>query len=143
MFDLIPFEHRNNDLFNLFDKWGNDFFSGFDKDLIAPCRADIIDNGGHYTMKSDMPGFNKEDIHIDINGDQLTISAEHNEEKSDEDKKQNYVRRERRYGSLSRSFDISGIEADKITASYENGVLTLELPKKAESQPAARQVEIH
>ena len=62
---------------------------------------------------------------------------------SDEDKKQNYVRRERRYGSLSRSFDISGIEADKITASYENGVLTLELPKKAESQPAARQVEIH
>ena len=59
----------------------------------------------------------------------LTISAEHKEEKEEKDEQGNYLRRERRYGSFSRSFDVSGIDEKGITAAYENGILKLTLPK--------------
>ena len=140
MFDLIPFEHRNSSIFDTFDRMMNDsFFGGLGNDY-APCRTDIIDQGDSYLMKADMPGFNKEDINIDIQGDQLTVSAEHKEENK-EDKK-GFVRRERRYGALSRSFDIEGIDADKISAAYKNGVLELKLPKIEKEQPKGHKVEV-
>ena len=65
-------------------------------------------------MKADLPGFAKEDIHIDLNDNTLTIHAEHNEE--NETKQDNYVRRERRYGSFSRSFDVTNINTSDIDA---------------------------
>lgn len=140
MFDLIPFERRSNNLFDTFDRMmDNSFFSGTDKDF-APCRTDIIDKGDKYLLKADMPGFNKDEIDIDIDGDQLTISAEHKEESKDE--KKNYVRCERRYGALSRSFDIEGIDAGKISAQYSNGVLELSLPKVVETKPESKKIEI-
>lgn len=140
MFDLIPFEHRNSSIFDAFDRMMNDsFFGGFGNDY-APCRTDIIDQGDKYVMKADMPGFNKEDINIDIQGNQLTISAEHKDEKKEDTK--GFIRRERRYGALSRSFDIEGIDAGKIAASYKNGVLELDLPKVPEAKPQGKKVEI-
>ena len=84
----------------------------------------------------------KEDIKLDLNGDYLTISAEHNEEKEEKDEKRNYVRKERRYGSYSRSFNVANIDTDHIAASYENGVLTLDLPKRTETAPVSHQIEI-
>ena len=89
---------------------------------------------------ADMPGFRKEEIHIDIDGDRLTISAEHSQETKQEN--ETYLRRERRFGSLSRSFDISAVSAQNITASYENGVLQLDLPKKSAQKPVAQRIEI-
>ncbi|NLJ30576.1 MAG: Hsp20/alpha crystallin family protein [Clostridiales bacterium] len=139
MFDLIPFEQRSKGLFDPFEKMAQGFFGDWDKDIF-PCRTDILDKGDKFVLKADMPGFNKEDIHIDINGDVLTLNAEHKEEVN-EDKK-DFVRRERRYGSVSRSFDISDVEADKITASYEKGVLELEMPKKQSTVPPTRQIEV-
>ncbi|MCI1955877.1 MAG: Hsp20/alpha crystallin family protein [Oscillospiraceae bacterium] len=140
MFDLIPFEHRNGGLFDSFDRWMDDsFFSGLDKDF-APCRTDIIDQGDKYLLRADMPGFKKEDININIQGDQLTVSAEHKEETKNDGK--NYIRRERRYGALSRSFDIEGIDSGKISASYNNGVLELQLPKVVDTKPEAKKIEI-
>ena len=140
MFDLIPFEHRNGGLFDSFDRWMDDsFFSGLDKDF-APCRTDIIDQGDKYLLRADMPGFKKEDININIQGDQLTVSAEHKEETKNDGK--NYIRMERRYGALSRSFDIEGIDSGKISASYNNGVLELQLPKVVDTKPEAKKIEI-
>lgn len=140
MFDLIPFEHRTGNMFDYFDRMMDDsFFGGMEKEL-APCRTDILDKGDKYVLKADMPGFNKEDIKIDIAGDQLTITAERKEETKDDRK--DYIRRERRYGALTRSFDIEGIDTGSISASYDNGVLQLELPKMVETKPAARTVEI-
>lgn len=140
MFDLIPFERRNNGLFDYFDRMMNDsFFNEFEKG-IAPCRTDILDQGDKFLLKADMPGFKKEDIKIGIEGNRLTISAEHKEETSNDEN--NYIRRERRYGAVSRSFDIEGIDATKITAAYDGGVLTMALPKLAETQPVAKQIEI-
>lgn len=140
MFDLIPFEHRNHGLFNPFADFDR-FFDDLAKE--SPCKTDILDKGDHYLVQAEMPGFNKEDIHIDVDGDCLTITAEHKEDKEEkEDKKGSFIRRERRYGSLSRSFDISGIDADKIGASYQNGVLELTLPKRGEVTPPARRIDI-
>lgn len=139
MFDLIPFEERSRSLFDSFNKMTQGFFGDWDKDLF-PCRTDILDKGDKFVLKADMPGFDKEDIRIDINGDVLTLTAEHNEETKDD--KDNFVRRERRYGALSRSFDVANVETDKITAHYEKGVLELELPKKQNVLPPAKQIEI-
>lgn len=140
MFDLIPSEHRTNDIFDYFDHMMSDsFFGGWDREL-APFRTDILDKGDRFVLKADMPGFRKEDINIGIEGDRLTLTAKHKEDVNEE--KKNYIRRERRYGALSRSFDLQGIDAAKINASYNDGVLELELPKLAETKPEAREIEI-
>lgn len=142
MFDLIPFERRNDNLFDAFDRMVNDsFFGGMDRQF-APCRTDIIDQGDKYLLKADLPGFQKEDIKISVQGDELNISAERKESKDDKDKQGNYIRRERRYDSYSRSFALDGIDAGKISASYNDGVLNLQLPKIPEVKPETTTIEI-
>ena len=68
------------------------------------------------------------------------ISAERGNE--NEEKKEGYIRRERSYGSYKRSFDISAIDSDAITGDYNNGVLTLHLPKKVIATPEAKRIEL-
>ena len=72
----------------------------------------------------------------------LTIKAEHKENQDQKDDKGNYIRRERRYGSFSRTFDVSGIDENAITAVYNNGILELTLPKLAPVVPQSRQIAI-
>ena len=72
----------------------------------------------------------------------LTIRAEHKESEEEQAKKGEYVRRERRYGSFARTFDVSGIDESGITAAYHNGILELTLPKQAPVVPQARQITI-
>ncbi len=140
MFDLMtPFDRRSSDLFRYFDDFGREFTRAAGTEA-APCRTDILDFGDRFELRADMPGFRKEEIHIDIDGDRLTISAEHKEE--DRQENETYLRRERRWGSLSRSFDISAVSAQGITAAYENGVLVLDLPKKSAQKPVAQRIEI-
>ena len=76
-----------------------------------------------------------------MDGDRMTISAQHKEETQTDDN--TYIRRERRYGSMSRSFDVSGIDTSGIQAKYENGVLELTLPKKEATVTPNRRIEIH
>ena len=142
MFDLIPFERRTGSLFDAFDRMMDDsFFGGMEKQ-VAPCRTDIIDQGDKYLLKADLPGFRKEDIKIGVQGDTLNISAERDESSDDKDQKGNYIRRERRYDSYSRSFSLDGIDAAKIRANYNDGVLNLELPKIVEVKPETKMIEI-
>ena len=103
-------------------------------------KTDIKEEDGKFILEADMPGFNKEDIKIDIENDCLTISAERKANNKEE--KNNYIQRERFYGSFSRSFDVSGINVDGIEAAYNDGVLTVTLPKKAAEIPASRRLEI-
>ncbi|HCW79567.1 MAG TPA: hypothetical protein DG942_00505 [Ruminococcaceae bacterium] len=142
MFDLIPFERRTGSLFDTIDHMMDENFFGDMSKQFAPCRTDIIDEGDKYLLKADLPGFNKDDIKIGIKGDELDITAERKEENSDKDNKGNYIRRERRYDSFYRSFSLDGIDAGKISASYTNGVLNLELPKIQETKPEVQTVEI-
>lgn len=143
MFGITPYERRNNamtyDPFKAFDNFEREFFK---TGAMAEFRTDIKDNGKEYELLADLPGFRKEDINIELDDNCLTIQAERRFENEEKDKKGNYVRRERSYGSFSRSFDVSGIEVSAIKASYEDGVLKLVLPKKQEITPAARRLEI-
>ncbi len=84
----------------------------------------------------------KKDIKLDLKDGILTISAEHNENSDQKDEKGNYIRRERRYGSFSRSFDVTGIDENGITAAYKNGVLELSLPKAVPVVPEAKRISI-
>ena len=106
----------------------------------AAFRTDIQDLGDHFLLEADLPGFQKEEISLDLKGDVLTVTAHHQEEK--EAHTGRYLCRERRYGDFARSFDVSSVQQKAITASYENGVLKLVLPKKSAVQPESSKIAI-
>ena len=139
MYSMIPFGRYGNSLDSLFDDFERSFFSNGRSQLPA-FRTDIQDKGDHYLLEADLPGMKKEDIAIDIDGDNLTIKAERRNEHEEKDK--SYVRCERSYGSYARSFDISGIKAEGIKASYNDGVLSLTLPKKDVEVSGSRRLAI-
>ena len=136
MFEMRPYSRKNNSVYNPFremEEFERSFFGapfGFFDGGIDAFKTDVKDEGDRYELEADLPGFDKKDIHLDINGDILTVRAERHSEHEEKDKKKKYVRCERSYGSYSRDYDISGVNVDGITAKYENGVLKLHLPKK-------------
>ena len=145
MFELIPFERRGNrvsayDPFRMHDEMERSFFCGNNHPAMSTFRTDVTDTGDAFVLDAELPGFKKEDIKIDVENDCLTISAER---KLDEEEKQkNFIKRERFYGSFSRSFDVSGVNVDGIEAAYNDGVLKLTMPKKVETVPPTRRLEI-
>ena len=143
MFELIPFDRHSRsmagfDPFRMLNEMDRRFFTGVPS--VSVFNTDVIDTGDAFKLECELPGFKKEDIKIDIENDCLTISAERSSD--DKDEKDNYVKRERFYGSFTRSFDVSGINVDNIEAGYSDGVLTVTLPKKAAEIPASRRLEI-
>ena len=93
--------------------------------------SDIYLKNGVYHADIDIPGFRKEDIHIDFHRGTITVRAEH-EEKNDVKENKKYIRHERRYNKLERSFYFNDIDEDNIKAEYNNGVLHLTIPQKSE-----------
>ena len=147
MFELRPYR-RNNALYNPFREM-NEMekqlfgapFGFFGENGMDAFNIDIKDEGDHFELDADLPGFDKKDIHLDVNGDTLTIHAERKAEQEEKDDKNNYVRCERSFGSYSRQFDLSSVDVDHMKATYDNGVLKLEMPKKA-LPDSARHIEI-
>ena len=140
MYGLTPFGGTGFGLWDAFNDFDKDFFGS--KMPLNNCRTDIRDDGDKYVMESELPGFEKEDIKLDINGTQLTIAAEHSTNSDEKDEKGNYIRRERTFGSYKRSFDVSDVDTEAISAAYKNGILTLELPKKKPEEPVSKRLEI-
>ena len=143
MFELIPFDRHirsgaSFDPFRMFEEMDRRLMNSVP--AVSAFRTDVLDTGDAYKLECELPGFNKEDIKLDIENDCLTISAERKSDTKSE--KDNYVKRERFYGSFSRCFDVSGINVDGIEASYTDGVLNVTLPKKAAEVPASRRLEI-
>ena len=141
MFGLTPF--RSNYYVSAYDpfKEMEEFERRFFGQRTPAMKTDIRETENAYILESDLPGFTREDIHAEVKDGYLTIRAER---KSDnEDKNENYLRRERSFGSFSRTFDLEGIDADAISASFKNGVLTLELPKLAPKAEEAKKLEIN
>ena len=90
------------------------------------------------------PGMKKEDFILNVAGDILTVSFEHKEANSQENRKESWLRREFTNGSFRRSFIFDDtVDAGKITAQYLEGVLHLSLPKKEQAQKISRNIEIH
>lgn len=140
MFELMPFSREERSLFDYLNQMERSFFGGGNPAVKQFC-TDILDKGDHYLLQAELPGFAKEEIQIHLDGDRLTVSAEHKEE-TEEKQDGQFVRRERRYGSFARSFDVSGIDATGIRAAYNNGVLELTLPKQQAQVPPTRQIEV-
>ena len=133
MLGLVPFKFNNganskglsiSDMFN--DFFNDDMLSEFNSS--GSFKTDIKETPEEYIVHAELPGVKKEDIKVDYNNNYLTISATRNNES--EEKKDNYIRRERSYGSVSRGFYISNVNKDSIKAKFDNGVLNIELPKK-------------
>lgn len=141
MFGMLPFERSDSNVFDTFDNFARDFFRKSNTDLPA-FRTDIRDAGDSFLLEADLPGFNKEDISLDLKDGILTITAVHQESGEQTGDKGSYIRRERRYGSFQRSFDVTGIDEGGITAAYTNGVLTLTLPKAKPAEPEIHRIAI-
>ena len=130
---LVP--RRNS--FDLWDDFLRDDF--FEPTLKNEMKCDVYEKDGDYHIEMDVPGYDKEDINIEVDNGYLTISAETNTEEKDEDK--NYIRRERRYGKFSRSFYVGDVEPDSIEAEFKKGTLKITVPK-IEEKPTKKQIEI-
>jgi HSP20 family protein len=103
---------------------------------------DVTENENEYVIKASMPGVNPDDIDITVNGNTINIRGETKSESEQQDENQTYHLRERRFGSFARSVTLpTSIDANKIKAHTENGVLTLEVPKAEEAKPKRIQVQ--
>lgn len=148
MFGLTPYRKNAQLSYNPFHEmedlerrfFDEPFFGRFFNNNIAEFKTDISEQEDSYLLEADMPGFKKEDIHLDLNNDTLTINAQRHSQH--EDKDGNYLRCERSYGQYSRSFDMSSIDTDNIKARLEDGVLKLTLPKKHEEVMKGKRLEI-
>jgi HSP20 family protein len=114
--------------------WEGFGFGGF--------KVDVLEKKDAYVINAEMPGVDKNNIHIDIHENMLTISANLNESSEQKDDNGRYLRRERRTGSYKRSFSLDNIKADEIRAEMNNGILSIHCPKKAELPPNTRHIQI-
>lgn len=137
MFEMIPFRKNNNSLGKRGDYFDTFFENFLTDNFFSPSisnrdfKVDVKDTENAYLIETDLPGINKENIDVSYDNGYLTITAKR--EDIIEDKKDNYVRRERSYGEFRRSFYIDDVDENNIQAKFENGVLMLNLPK-AESK---------
>jgi HSP20 family protein len=104
-------------------------------------RIDVTENDTAYLVKADIPGVKKEDISVRVDGNVVQIDAQTKSEK-EERNGDKVLRSERYYGTISRTFSLAqDVEAGKVVAKYEDGVLSLELPKKAAADAQRIQVQ--
>jgi HSP20 family protein len=103
--------------------------------------VDIVEREGSFDIRIELPGVTKEDVKITVNNGVLTVKGE---KKVEEEKKgENYRRVERSYGSFLRSFNLpKSVASDKIDASYDNGVLSISIPKAEEAKPKEIEVRV-
>jgi len=139
---LIPYSNSKLSFFNPFYDFDEIEKRFFGNSSLSHFKTDIRDNETEYVLEADLPGFKKEDIKIEINDDTLSIHAQRHSDFEKKDEQGNYIRCERSYGSYSRSFNTSGIDTDKISASYTDGVLKLTMPKMKELPKTSRRLEI-
>ena len=103
--------------------------------------VDIAEDDKEYTIKVELPGVNKEDVRVSVEGGVLSISGERKAEKEEKNKK--YHRIERTYGSFARSFTLpEGAASDRVAAEFKDGVLRVHLPKDEKAKPKSIDVKI-
>ena len=137
MAGLVPFNRKNKeistntgfeDFYNVLD----DYFSNdwpFKRTLTHDTfKVDVEDNGNEYLIEAEVPGIDKKDIIVELNDGKLMISITRDE--NSESKKKNFIHRERRYSSMSRSIYLEDAKPDGIKAKLENGLLKVVVPKE-------------
>lgn len=127
-----------------------DFFRGalsfndmFDKGWLADTggiRSDLKETDTAFILEAEMPGFKKENISVEWSDGRLMVSAKQEEEKKEE--KENYIKRERYYGEVSRRYRVEGIKENEITAEYKDGILKVNMPKADPTTTAKTKINI-
>ena len=113
----------------------DDFFDDFVPMPKMPkneMKCDIYEKGGRVHIELDVPGFNKEDVKVDLDDGILTIAATKHEDK--EEKEKNYYRKERLFGSFKRQFNVGNVKENEIDAKFNNGFLKISFPKEEQKQ---------
>jgi HSP20 family protein len=131
------FQNNLNRFFND-DFWG---FSGINQPVNVPVNLRETDQA--YEMSLIAPGLRKEDFKLNVTNDMLTVSYEQKQEQNEENAQEGWLRKEYTMQSFSRSFSLDdSVDINKITASYDNGVLHLSLPKKENARRITKTIEI-
>lgn len=144
MTGLVPFNRKNTgllstgfeDFYNMLDDFFSDNWSprrSLERDTF---KINVQQNGGEYLVEAELPGVNKEEIDLDLNEGRLTISVKR-EEKVNEEKK-NYIHRESRYTSMSRSIYLADADSKGIKARLDNGLLSITVPRQEKSVKAEK-----
>jgi len=143
--DIMPFGRRPSDLIKRFEKeffdldeWFDDFWS-FERGARF-MKTDIKETENEYIIEAEIPGAKKDDIKIELYDNKLTIKSEIKSEQKEE--RDNFIRRERRFGSCQRTFYLENVKQDEIKAKYQDGILTIILPKEKPSKPNVRNIDI-
>ena len=149
MFRLVPYNRRNRGMDLRFPNWFrmDDFFEDFFNEPMFPTffanrgmKVDIKENENDYVLEAELPGVDKENINVELKDDILTIKVEQNEQLEEE--RENYIRKERRVCSACRSFQLPNIKNEEVTANFNNGILTITLPKRDPGKRNIRRINI-
>lgn len=151
MFGLTPYNRRRNgiqrdcrsvfDIPSMIESFFNDSYFPAYFTNSAQMKVDIKENDKEYVIEAELPGVNKNDIVLEVGDNRLNISVQKNE--IIEENKDSYIRKERRSSSMSRSFWIDDVKEDQIKAEFNNGLLTVTLPKSEESKDRVRKIDIN
>lgn len=137
---LIP----RSSMFDIDRFFGDNWPRSADREMgefFAP-RVDIREASDHFEITVELPGIDRDNIHVHVNDGILTLEAESSREDKEE-KHGTVIRQERRYGKFMRSFNLGGdVQEEDIKAMFKDGVLTLKAPKVAEKIPQKRRIEI-
>jgi len=129
-----------NSMFDNFFTDGDDYFKAVSQGTSVPA-VNVVESDENYEVDVAAPGKSKEDFKVEVENNILSISSESEEEKETEDK--NFTRKEYNYSSFKRSFTLpDNAMEEAIKATYENGVLKIEIPKKENSIPATKSIEV-
>ena len=133
MFGENLFDEFFDDNFGMLPMWNgrNPLYGKHAKNLM---KTDVRETEDTYEVDIDLPGFKKDEISVDLEDGYLTIRAAKGLDKDEKDKKGKYIRQERYAGACSRSFFVGDVEAEDVTAKYEDGILKLSMPKQAKKE---------
>ena len=123
-FDMTPSE--------LFRDFGRQFFSNFPDE--QSIKTDISEKDDRYELKAELPGFSKDQIDISYENGMLIISAENNQVNEEKDDEGKVIQKERSYSNVKRMYSLNNIDEDNIEAKFEDGILSVDLPKTENSQ---------
>ncbi|MGQ5709693.1 Hsp20/alpha crystallin family protein [Lactobacillus sp. PSON] len=123
--------NRHDDVFDAMNDWFGFPRNFFDDKVANIMQADLSETDKDYIVTIDMPGFDKDKIHINYHDGILNVSGIRKSEKNETAKNGDVIHKERSQGHVSRSFRLSNVVANQIHAKYDDGVLTITLPKQS------------
>jgi HSP20 family protein len=135
--DLNSLQSTLNRVFQDFNRGSDELMTS--GTFVPP--VDIYEDEHGLTLKMEVPGVAQENLNISLENNTLTVAGERKFEKNE--KEENFHRIERRYGSFARSFSLPNtVDGEKVNANYENGILSIQLAKKAEAKPKQIKVNV-